>query len=58
MEKETPEPRIVAEDYRLSRGPDGLKIEVLEYHAEPLLLTDSLLKRLGLAIVERDTDDA
>ena len=40
--------RVVANDYRLTRTNEGLRIEVLDYHAEPLLLTPALLRELGL----------
>jgi len=45
-----PSPRIVEGDYRLTRSKDGITIEVLDYHADPLQLTDAVLKKLGVTI--------
>lgn len=39
--------RIVNHEYRLTRTNEGLKIEVLDYHAGPLLLTPALLREFG-----------
>ena len=43
-------PPVIEGDYRLTRSRDGIKIEVLDYHADPLLLTDEVLKKLGVTI--------
>lgn len=37
---------LLAGDYRLSRTGNGIKIEVLDYHAEPLVLTRKQLREL------------
>ena len=42
--------RVIEGDYRITRSRDGIKIEVLDYHADPLLLTDEVLKKLGVTI--------
>ena len=48
MEPNTqPISRIVEGDYRITRSPSGITIEVLDYHADPLLLTDEVLEKLG-----------
>jgi hypothetical protein len=51
-----PEPRIVEGDYRLTRSKDGITIEVLDYHADPLRLTDEVLKKLGVTITRAPKD--
>ena len=52
METEHTQPvsPVIEGDYRLTRSRDGIKIEVLDYHADPLLLTDEVLKKLGVTI--------
>ena len=45
-----PQSSIIEGDYRLTRSREGIKIEVLDYHADPLLLTDEALKKLGVTI--------
>lgn len=52
MDTEHTQPRspVIEGDYRLTRSRDGIKIEVLDYHADPLLLTDEVLKKLGVTI--------
>lgn len=40
------QPSLVHGDYRLTRVRDGIKVEVLDYHAEPLVLTDDIWMRL------------
>jgi hypothetical protein len=40
------------EGYRLTRTANGLVIEVLDYHARPLRLTDADLAELGLGPIE------
>lgn len=40
------EPVLIAGDYRLSRIWCGIKIEVLDYHADPLVLTKRQLREL------------
>jgi hypothetical protein len=40
------------EGYRLTRTANGLVIEVLDYHAPPLRLTDADLAELGLRPIE------
>lgn len=40
------------EGYRITRGSDGVLIEVLDYHARPLRLSVSELADLGLRVVE------
>lgn len=47
--------RIVEGDYRITRSRDGIEIEVLDYHADPLFLSDELLRKLGVAI-EAESD--
>jgi len=37
---------LVEGDYRLTRTHEGIKVEVLDYHAGPLLITDDLLMKL------------
>jgi len=51
-----PEPRVIEGDYRISRSHDGIKIEVLDYHADPLLLTDAVLKKLGITFAATGGD--
>ena len=41
---------VIEGDYRITRSRDGIKIEVLDYHAGPLLLTEEVLKKLGVTI--------
>ena len=43
-------PRIVEGNYRLTRSDKGITIEVLDYHADPLQLTDEVLKKLGVTL--------
>ena len=51
MEPNTPPvSRIIEGDYRITRAGGAIKIEVLDYHAGPLWLTDEVLKKLGLTI--------
>ena len=45
-----PQSRVIEGDYRITRSREGIKIEVLDYHADPLLLTDEVLKKLGVTI--------
>jgi hypothetical protein len=40
------------EGYRLTRTANGLVIEVLDYHARPLRLSDADLAELGLGPIE------
>lgn len=49
--------RIVAYQYRLTRTEGGLKIEVLDYHAEPVVLTPEVLKDFGLVFREAPFTD-
>jgi hypothetical protein len=44
--------KIVAWQYRLTRTGGGLKIEVLEYQAEPVVLTPEVLGEFGLVFKE------
>ena len=41
--------RVVG-DYRFTVSTAGLIVEVLDYHAEPLVLSHRLLRELGLAV--------
>ena len=41
---------VVEGDYRIRRLRDGIEITVLDYHADPLLLTDEILKKLGVTM--------
>lgn len=41
-------PIVIDGDYRVTRTREGIKVEVLDYHADPLMLTDELLKKLGV----------
>jgi len=51
MEPNTPPvSHIIEGGYRITRSGGGIKIEVLDYHAGPLWLTDEVLKKLGLTI--------
>jgi len=43
--------RKIVGDYRLTGSSQGLKIEVLDYHAEPLWLTRDELRRMGLHLM-------
>ena len=45
-----PVSNVIEGDYRITRSPGGITIEVLDYHADPLLLTDEVLKKLGVKI--------
>ena len=53
-----PPSRVIEGDYRITRSRDGIKIEVLDYHADPLLLTDEVLKKLGVTMVTKRGDDS
>ena len=46
--------RIVGSDYRISRTESGLRIEVLDYHPKPLMLTREDLLGFGLKLLEQD----
>lgn len=50
--------RKVVGDYRLTSSSNGLRIEVLDYHAEPLLLTTDELRRPGRNRIPARDDDA
>ena len=45
---------VIEGDYRITRSRDGIKIEVLDYHADPLLLTNEVLKKLGMTVERSD----
>ena len=45
--------RIVGLDYRITRTPSTVTIEVLDYHAQPLTLTGEQLREFGLQLVEQ-----
>lgn len=45
-------------DYRVTGSSEGLKIEVLDYHADPLVLTRDDLRRLGLYMVPAQEKEA
>ena len=47
---------VIAGDYRLTRSENGIKIEVLDYHPDPLELTDELLGKLGISIARAPQD--
>ena len=49
MKKTASVSKIVELDYRLTRTGDGLWIEVLDYHAEPLFLGHAKLAEFDLA---------
>ena len=42
--------KILGNDYRLTRTAHGVWIEVLDYHAQPLLLSRDDLDDLGLTL--------
>jgi len=50
MEPNKPVASVIESDYRITRSGNGIKIEVLDYHADPLFLTNDVLKKLGLAV--------
>lgn len=51
-----PQKPIIEGDYRLTRSEHGIKIEVLDYHPDPLELTDELLRKLGITIAREPLD--
>jgi len=44
--------RTYVEGFRISRGPEGLLIEAIDYHARPLRLGHDELAELGLRLHE------
>lgn len=51
-----PRQPIIEGDYRLTPSENGIKIEVLDYHPDPLELTDELLRKLGITIAREPRD--
>ena len=51
MEKELVS-RVVKQDYRITRTTSTVKIEVLDYHAEPLTLSREQLREFGVQLTE------
>lgn len=43
---------VIGDDYRITRTPDGLRVEVLDYHAGALSLDRETLKLLGFRAVD------
>ena len=54
MKKDSPVSRIVDGSYRVTRSSGHLLIEVLDYHAEPLVLEAGLLEELGLVFAAEE----
>ena len=51
MEKELVS-RVVKQDYRITRTTSTVRIEVLDYHAEPLTLSREQLREFGVQLTE------
>ena len=49
--------KIIDRDYRVTRTCGGLWVEVLDYHAEPLLLSRDKLAEFGFAVPGSEADE-
>ena len=47
----------VNDEYRVSWTAEGLRIEVLDYHAKPLVLDRPTLCRLGLRVTDEESHE-
>jgi len=54
MEPNAPVTSVIEHDYRITRAGNGIRIEVLDYHADPLLLTNEVLKKIGVTVERSD----
>ena len=48
--------KVIGHDYRLSRTASTVRVEVLDYHAEPLTLTREQLFDLGIEILHEEPE--
>ena len=54
MEPNAPVTSVIERDYRITRAGNGIKIEVLDYHPDPLFLTNEVLKKIGVTVERSD----